>query len=88
MKPVIFPQCNSVFAEEQTEYLNLPAYRETDKQGLVITCWKMTWGERWRALFGGCIWLRMLTFNQPLQPVSLEVVPPFFGDDEEATPDS
>lgn len=56
----------TVFAEDQPEYLPLPAVRLGD--GTVITRWKLTWRERLAVLFGGSIWLQQLTFNQALQP--------------------
>jgi len=66
MQPVKFKGSNIVFAENQPEYLPLPAFK--DESGEVVTCWKMTWRERLKFLFSGRLYLRVLTFNQPLQP--------------------
>lgn len=63
-----------VYAKYQPEYIPLPAYRTSD--GVVLTRWKLTWAERFRVTFGGNIWLWVLTFNKPLQPVKLEAVCP------------
>lgn len=57
------------FAEDQPEYIPLPALRFND--GLVVTRWDLTIGERLRILFGGSIFLGLLTFNKPIQPIKL-----------------
>ena len=77
MKPFKFKEANVTFAENQPEYLPLPAYKGED--GTVISCWKLNWRERFKLFFKGRIWLRMLTFNKPLQPQILEVDRPFRG---------
>ena len=79
MKPVSFKESNLTFAEDQPEYLPLPAYCAAN--GKVVTCWKLSWRERIKLLFSGRLWLSLLTFNHPLQPVMLsadkpEDVPP------------
>lgn len=79
MKPVqpIIPGHNlpvTNYAETQDEYQTLPAYREDD--GTVLTRWRLTWRERLRVLLTGDVYLFMLTFNQPLQPVMLQVEAP------------
>lgn len=57
------------FAEYQPEYLNLPALRFQD--GVVVTRWQMSWRERLSVLLSGSVYLSVLTFNQPLQPMKL-----------------
>jgi len=66
MTPVPFSQANAIYAKDHPEYVPLPAYRTRD--GEVITCWALTWRERFRVLFSGRIWWSVLTFRQPLQP--------------------
>lgn len=66
MKPAGFPEQNTVFAKDQPQYLPLPAYKSED--GEVVTCWKITFGERLKLLFTGRLWWSVLTFNHPLQP--------------------
>jgi hypothetical protein len=78
MKPVSFPEQNMIFAEGQAEYLPLPAHRTPD--GTVVTCWRMTWRERLKALFNGKVWFMTLTFNQPLQPQLPSIDAPFKQD--------
>lgn len=59
----------TIFAKDQPPYIPLPAFRDDD--GTVVTRWRLTFRERVRVLFGGSIWLSVLTFNTPLQPVKL-----------------
>jgi hypothetical protein len=75
MKPIKFKESNVTFAENQKEYLPLPAFRNND--GEVISCWKITFLERIKLLFTGKLWLSCLTFNQPLQPLLPMVNYPF-----------
>ena len=78
MYPIEFPEQNLVLAEDQPEYLPLPSHRADD--GEVISCWLLSWRERLRVLWTGRLWLRQLTFNEPLQPQLLEVESPFHGE--------
>ena len=61
-------------AEGQDEYQTLPALKLSD--GTIITRWRLTWRERLITLFNGDIYLSVLTFGQPLQPLYLEVTEP------------
>ena len=71
MKAIDFPESNSVYAKNQSEYLELPAHKTTD--GIVTSCYALTCKERLRLLFGAKIWLSLMTFNKPLQPQRLYV---------------
>ena len=75
MKPIKFKEVNTTFAKDQPEYLPLPVYKSDD--GVVISCWSMSIKERLQILFTGRLWLRMLTFNEPLQPQRPDVRSPF-----------
>ena len=75
MKPIKFKEANITFAKDQSEYIPLPAYKRED--GTVISCWQLNWKERFKLLINGRIWLRMLTFNKPLQPQRLDIDSPF-----------
>ena len=66
MKPIKFKWSNIVFAENQPEYLPLPAFK--DPSGTVVTCWKLTFRERLKVLFYGRLYFQQLTFNYALQP--------------------
>ena len=70
MKPIKFPEQNAVFGENQRPlYEPLPAYRSPD--GQVICCFELSEEEKQRVAETGQIWLSLLTFNPPLQPVYL-----------------
>ncbi len=57
------------FAKNQPEYMPLPAV--VSGYGRVTTRWRLTWRERLRLLLRGDLWLQVLTFNHPLQPIKL-----------------
>jgi hypothetical protein len=63
----------TTFANDQPEYPQLPAFR--DENGVVLTRWRLTWGERFRILLSGNLWLTVRTFGRPLQPVKLSAGP-------------
>ena len=77
MKPVKFKGTNIVFAEDQPQYLPLPAYR--DDKGEVTVCYRLTIWERFIVLFRGNMWFQILTFFNPLQPQKLSIRCPFQG---------
>lgn len=62
------------FAKNQPEYLQLPA--RVSPTGRVTTKWKLSIGERIKLIFGGSVYLQILTFGDRLQPVKLSVGPP------------
>lgn len=66
MTPIHFKGQTVVFAENQPEYLPLPAH--IDAEGRITCCWQLTWKERLQLLFGGKLWHQVLTFHSPLQP--------------------
>lgn len=65
------------YAKDQEEYITLPAHRQPD--GTVTTRWSLTWKERFLIAIGGSLWLQVLTFNKPLQPVKLTAQCPIMG---------
>ena len=74
MEAIEFGQSNVKYAENQPEYLTLPAHKAED--GDVTMCWKLSFRERVRVVFSGRIFLQLLTFNRPLQPLNLSVCNP------------
>ena len=84
MKPIEFPEQNVVFAKDQPEYLPLPVHKTPD--GMVISCWALTWRERFKMLLTGRMWWSVLTFNQPLQPQCPHVDRPFVSNAERQRP--
>lgn len=73
MKPVEFKHQNVVFAKDQPEYKPLPALKIDSPQGEIISCWKMSFIERLKALFTGRIWVSLSSYNKPLTPSYLSV---------------
>lgn len=68
VNPIKFEGHNIVYAEDQPEYLPLPAYRDDDNEGSVISCWQLSWRERFKILWTGQFWFTQWTFHSPLQP--------------------
>jgi hypothetical protein len=56
-----------VYAKDQPQYIPLPA--RVDSEGTVVTCWQLTWRERWKMFLSGKFYLTLLTFGKPLQPI-------------------
>ena len=74
MRPIQFLEANCVLAKNQPEYVSIPAYKT--KNGKVITKWRLTFKERIKLLFGQKLWITVLTFNKPFQPISLNIYCP------------
>lgn len=68
MKAIKFPEQNVTFAENQFEYLPLPAFKNDSQQGEVVFCMGLSFKERVKILFTGKLWCSLLTFNKPLTP--------------------
>lgn len=69
MKPIKFEGHNVVFAEDQKEYTPLPAFKA--ENGTVVTCWELTHEDFVKLVETKRIYLSVMTFNNPLQPVYL-----------------
>jgi hypothetical protein len=65
MKPIKFEYSNVVYAENQ--YQPLPAFRDAD--GSLLTCWEVSPEELEEIKKTGRIYIQVLTFNNPLQPL-------------------
>lgn len=77
MTPIKFEGSNIVFAEDQPQYQDLPAHRDSEDQSKpVVTCWEMTAEERKEFDKTGKIYLTLLTFGKPLEPIKMEVKNP------------
>ncbi len=87
MEPTTFPEVNAVYGEGQDEYKPLPAYRIDFDDGEIVTCWKLNFIERLTLLFTGKLWLSVLTFRKPLQPIRPTAFKPeyvnYSGDENE-----
>ena len=76
MNPLPFPEQTAVLAKDQDEYEQLPVFASDEE---MISCWRFTWWERLRVLFGGKMWLRQMTFGHRLQPQLPQIEHPFDG---------
>lgn len=78
MNPIKFPEVTVIWAENQPEYLPLPAYTNEKE---TISCWRLTWLERIKALLGYPLWLRQYNFGESLQPQAPTFEYPFIKDE-------
>ena len=69
-----------VYAEHQKEYLPLPSLQENAETGHVVSRWKLNLKERIKILLFGDLWLCIMTFHKPLQPIILTTEFPIQGD--------
>lgn len=76
MKPINFDGANVVYGANQPEYIPLPAERRPGRSVEVVTCWELSPDELKRVQETGKIYLGLLTFGQPLQPVIMSVDKP------------
>ena len=77
MKPIEFKEQNIVFAKDQPPYLPLPAYQDDEQGGRVFHCWQLSFIERVKVLFTGKLWINVLNFHKPLQPIKPMINCPF-----------
>jgi hypothetical protein len=56
-------------AKDQEEYMALPAFQDDT---YTISCWELTWGERIRLLLFGKLWVLMMNFGGPVQPIAFD----------------
>lgn len=81
MKPSEFSQANgtllggpgAVCQGVEIGVADLPVYRNGEE---VISCWKLSWRDRFRILLNGCLWLRVLA-PRTHAPVCLQSEHPF-----------
>ena len=84
MEPIQFKEQNIIYAENQSDYMPLPAHRVAgDSSGTVICCWRLTEEERKQVAETGLIWHSIITFGHPLQPQLLATESPFVFDTRE-----
>ena len=70
MKAIEFKEVNLRIAENQDEYVTLPAFHDKE-EGSVTFCFKLTEDEINRIKATDEIWFKILTFNKPMQPIQL-----------------
>ena len=71
MKPKKFQEANVVYGEGQPEYKPFPAHKT--KEGQAIFCFELDEAERKKIAETGELWVSLLTFNQPLQPIFITI---------------
>lgn len=77
MQPLNFDGANIVFGANQPEYQPLSAeFVGKPETGQINTCWELSPDERKQIQETGKIWVSLLTFGQPLQPVLVSVDKP------------
>lgn len=71
----------TVLAKDQPEYQPLPVVQIQYLDGTqsMISCYRLTWRERWQILFSGKVWWEQLTFGGPLQPQKMYTAEPLAG---------
>lgn len=80
MRPVKFKGYNGVCAKDQPEYQQLPVFVSPNRldRGPVVFCMKLSFWERVRVLFLGCVWVQLLMFRDRLGNVR-PITPSFFS---------
>ena len=77
MEPVNFEGANVIFGANQPEYIPLPAERVGKPEtGQINTCWALSPDELKKVQETGQIYVSLLTFGQPLQPILVSVDKP------------
>lgn len=77
MQPLNFDGANIVFGANKPEYQPLPAECVGKPEiGQINTCWELSPDELKQIQETGKIWVSILTFGQPLQPVLVSVDKP------------
>lgn len=74
MQPIDFPERNLIIAENQPEYIPIPANLARD--GVATFCWELSDEELKVLAETKKLWHQVLTFNRPLQPQMLMVEKP------------
>lgn len=80
MNLIDFPEAHIVIAENQPEYLPMPAYIYDDR--VITCCWKLSLRERLVILLTGKIWHSVWAFRKALQPQRLDAFKPSMPMDE------
>jgi len=61
------------YAKNQSEYRPLRALKSMKDDGAILTRWELTPEQRAAIASGADLFLEVMTFNHPLQPVRLSV---------------
>lgn len=64
-----------IFAKNQPEYMPLPALVSEDKRRIVTTRWELTAKDRAEIAAGADVFISLMTFGHPLQPLLVYIAP-------------
>lgn len=76
MKAIRFKEVNVEYAKDQDQYNTLPANIANNTTGDATCCFRFTFWEKIKVLFGAKVWLTLWTFNNPLQPICIGLKKP------------
>jgi hypothetical protein len=75
VKPIPFPEQTRIWVGAPgSEVKDLPAFSDNR---VTITCWTLSWPERFVVLMRGRLWLSQLNFGKALQPQKVSAESPF-----------
>lgn len=77
MKARNFKQANVIYAKDQPEYMQLPGRVQGNTS---IFSFKLSEDEIKQVNETGTIYLKVMTFTQPLQPIGSNLLNPFIED--------
>lgn len=79
MKFIKYPEADTVIGKAQPEYNPLHGRLEAHNRGRVVMCLQLD-NEEIETLRDrdGCLWVELLTFNNPMQPISISLDKPEF----------
>lgn len=80
LEPEEFPQVNVHIAENQEEFLTLPAHVTEDAR--VVCCFHVTPEQMADMARTGQLWIQIFTQNGTIQPFSLHTGSPFPTDEQ------
>ena len=77
-----------MMAQDQDQYLTVCVALITysDQSQAVMTRWRLSDEERALIAAGNDVYLTLMTFGQPMQPITMEIGPPEWAVEEEEEP--
>jgi hypothetical protein len=72
--PVLVGCPQIIIAKDQPPYTPISAV--VVDQDTIMTRWRLSWWERVVVLFRGNVYLYVMTFGKPLQPLAMQAVKP------------
>lgn len=80
MRPIDFPESNIIFGKDQPPYAPLPALFIPGERGVLLSCFDLSEDEIAELINTKKLWVTVLTFGQPLQPLMVSVEKPELAD--------